>query len=77
MPTRTLSLIALTAIIGSMIVASNLDASDNERMHRQYCQEVAVWAAEAARGIDPHHRTGVPDYRGIAEEHCPGLRPAD
>ena len=77
MPTKTLSLIALVAIIGSMIVASNLDASDSERMHRQYCQEVAVWAAEAARGIDPHHRTGPPDYRGNAAEICPGLRPAD
>ena len=77
MPTQTLSLIALAAIIGSMIVASNLDASDTERMHRKYCQEVAVWAAEAARGIDPLDRTGHPDFRGNAAEICPGMRPAD
>ncbi|HBP78116.1 MAG TPA: hypothetical protein DD685_04310 [Halomonas sp.] len=77
MTSRALSLIALAAIIGSMIVATKLDASDNERMHRQYCQEVAVWAAEEARGIDPLDRTGMPDYKGIAAEICPGLRPAD
>ena len=77
MTARALSLIALAAIIGSMIVASKLDASDSERLHRKYCQEVAVWSAEAARGIDPHHRTGHPDYRGNAAEICPGLRPAD
>ncbi|BCA91924.1 hypothetical protein [Vreelandella aquamarina] len=76
MPTRTLSLIALAAIIGSMIVASKLDASDKERMHRKYCQEVAVWEAEKARGIDPLDRTGHPDYRGNAAEVCPGMRPA-
>ena len=77
MTSRALSLIALAAIIGSMIVATKLDASDNERMHRQYCQEVAVWAAEEALGIDPLDRTGMPDYKGIAAEICPGLRPAD
>ncbi len=76
MNARALSLTVLAAIIGSMIVASNLDASDNERMHRKYCQEVAVRAAEEARGIDPHHRTGHPDYRGNAAEICPGMRPA-
>ncbi|MFI8748817.1 hypothetical protein ACIGG6_02260 [Vreelandella lionensis] len=77
MPTRTLSLIALAAIIGGMIVASKLDASDKERMHRKYCQEVAVWEAEKARGIDPLDRTGHPDYRGNAAEVCPGMRPAE
>ncbi len=76
MNARTLSAAALLVIIGSMVLAANLDASDNERMHRQYCQEVAVWAAEAALGIDPHHRTGHPDYRGNAAEICPGMRPA-
>lgn len=76
MSTRTLSLAALVAIIGSMVLAANLDASDKERLHRTYCAEVAVWQAEEARGIDPLDRTGMPDYRGIAAEICPGMRPA-
>lgn len=76
MNARTLSVAALLVIVGSMVLAANLDASSSDRMHRHYCQEVAVWQAEEARGIDPLKRTGHPDYRGIAEEHCPGLRPA-
>jgi hypothetical protein len=76
MPTRTLSLIALVAIIGSMVLAANLDAADEKSLHQGYCTEVAVWQAEEARGIDPLRRTGHPDFRGIATESCPGLRPA-
>jgi len=76
MKKRTLSVIALAAIITSLVVATKLDADDNERMHRKYCQEVAVWEAEKARGIDPLDRTGHPDYRGNAAEVCPGMRPA-
>ncbi len=41
-----------------------------------YCTEAAIWAAEEARGVPLNQRTGQPDYRGIAEEHCPGMRPA-
>ncbi|RUR26809.1 hypothetical protein ELY33_17020 [Vreelandella andesensis] len=76
MTTRTLSLAALLVVTGSMVLAANLDAADERHLHRTYCADVAVWQAEAARGIDPLRRTGHPDYRGIAEEHCPGLRPA-
>ncbi len=59
-----------------MVLAANLGAADKESLHRTYCAEVAVWAAEEARGIDPLDRVGHPDYRGIAAESCPGLRPA-
>ncbi|MCC5904127.1 MAG: hypothetical protein JJT87_19620 [Halomonas sp.] len=41
-----------------------------------YCTDSAVWAAEEARGIPLEQRTGQPDYRGIAEASCPGMRPA-
>lgn len=73
---RTLSVVALVVIVASMVLAANLGAADKESLHQTYCHEVAVWAAEEARGIDPLERTGMPDYRGIAEDHCPGLRPA-
>lgn len=76
MNARTLSLTVLVAIIGSMVLAASLDAADEKSLHQGYCTEVAVWQAEEARGIDPLQRTGHPDYRGIAAEACPGLRPA-
>lgn len=41
-----------------------------------YCRDAAIWAAEEARGVPLEKRTGQPDYKGIAEEHCPGMRPA-
>ncbi|CAH1044524.1 hypothetical protein [Halomonas sp. TD01] len=41
-----------------------------------YCTDAAVWQAEEARGVPLSERTGQPDYRGIAEEQCPGMRPA-
>ncbi len=77
MPTRTLSVAALLVIIASMVLAASLDAADEQSLHQGYCTEVAVWQAEEARGIDPLDRVGHPDYRGIAAEICPGMRPAD
>ncbi|HAO02969.1 MAG TPA: hypothetical protein DCQ42_14940 [Halomonas sp.] len=77
MNARTLSLAALVVIIGSMVLAANLDAADEESLHSTYCTEVAVWQAEEARGVEPFDRVGHPDYRGIAAEICPGLRPSD
>lgn len=41
-----------------------------------YCTDAAVWAAEEARGVPLELRTGQPDYKGIAEESCPGMRGA-
>jgi len=73
---KTLSAIALMALGLSMVLAANLGAADKESLHQTYCAEVAVWAAEEARGVEPTRRTGHPDYRGIAAESCPGLRPA-
>ncbi|PHS59664.1 MAG: hypothetical protein COB03_02145 [Alteromonas sp.] len=74
---KTLSAIALMFLGLSMVLAANLGAADKESLHRTYCAEVAVWAAEEARGVEPLDRVGHPDYRGIAAEICPGLRPAD
>lgn len=73
---RTPWAIALIAIVGAMAALGRADHETQQAQHLRYCEDVALWQAEAARGIDPHHRTGHPDYQGIAEEHCPGLRPA-
>ncbi|WP_336273771.1 hypothetical protein [Vreelandella indica] len=76
MRVKTLSALALVILGLGMVLAANLGAADKESLHRTYCAEVAVWAAEEARGIGPNDRTGHPDYRGIAEDHCPGMRSA-
>ncbi|MDN6321829.1 MAG: hypothetical protein L0J73_04035 [Halomonas sp.] len=76
MNARTLSVAGLLVIVASMVLAANIDASSTERLHETYCTEVAVWSAEEARGVEPNLRTGHPDYRGIAAESCPGMRPA-
>lgn len=73
---KSLTALALTLMGAGMVLAANLGAADKESLHRTYCAEVAVWSAEEARGIAPTHRTGHPDYRGIAVEHCPGMRAA-
>ena len=71
---RTISVIALVGIITAMAAAASLDADGQD--HTAYCTDVAVWEAEAARNAPLNERTGQPDYKGIAEEVCPGLRMA-
>lgn len=44
----------------------------------RYCESVATWNAEAARGVAPERRYGHPDYDGIADTACaPVLSPID
>lgn len=76
MKKSVLSAAALALLAVAFLVSANLGAADKASLHRTYCNEVAVWTAEEARGIDPLNRTGHPDYRGIASEHCPGMRSA-
>lgn len=73
---RGASVIALLMAIGAMAALGRADHETEQRQLLTYCEDVAIWQAEAARGIDPHHRTGHPDYSGIAEDECPGMRPA-
>ncbi len=68
-------------VIGAMllVVWSIVDSHDHameSATHRQYCSEVSIWRAEAARGIPAVERTGHPDYNGIADQQCMGIRPA-
>ena len=68
------------AIVGGLIAGvmalHSWDAQAEQAATEAYCHDVATWLAEEARGIHPLHRTGQPDYRGIAADVCPGLRPA-
>jgi hypothetical protein len=76
---KTASLaIGILGFVG-LAVAGHFDEGNRSAVnatHEKYCGEVAVWQAEEARGIPAVVRTGHGDWRGIAEDHCPGLRPA-
>ncbi|MDN3525671.1 hypothetical protein QWY79_10390 [Halomonas sabkhae] len=65
---------ALPAAFLALFVLGAVQQTEREvaaEAHRQYCASVATWHAEARQGIAPEHRTGHPDYDGIAAEQCP------
>lgn len=70
-----ITLAAIFSFIG-LAAAGAMDAPETPDLHQNYCQDVALWEAEAARGIDPYQRSGHPDWREIAADVCPGMRPA-
>lgn len=59
-----------------MGMLSKAESEEENEWLAKYCKDAAIWAAEEARGVPLNQRTGQPDYRGIAEESCPGMRPA-
>ncbi|NWO11767.1 hypothetical protein HLV40_15355 [Chromohalobacter salexigens] len=64
---------ALPAAAGLLMLLAAVGPSEYEVQQRQearYCDNVAQWRAEAARGIAPDRRYGHPDYDGIASEIC-------
>lgn len=66
-------LFAAVLVMGQL---SKGEAQDQQEWLTSYCTDAAVWAAEEARGVPLNRRTGQPDYRNIAAEQCPGMRPA-
>ncbi|MGM8931423.1 hypothetical protein [Salinicola halophyticus] len=64
------------AVTAAVLVAASTDLlgpSDYEVQLMQqdrYCESVATWNAEAARGVIPSRRYGHPDYDGIAAKVC-------
>lgn len=66
-------MILAVTVLGQL---SQSEAEEQSDWLVSYCTDAAIWAAEEARGVPLEKRTGQPDYKGIAEEHCPGMRPA-
>ncbi|MCL7938792.1 hypothetical protein M8009_00550 [Halomonas sp. ATCH28] len=75
---RALQVLAVAAVLVALAQLSGwLEATDRqvERASLEaYCTGVAVWSAEAARGVPLNRRTGHPDYHDRAAEDCPGMR---
>jgi hypothetical protein len=71
---------ALTLAAGAVVLAVvSVGSTDAEVRHEtlmNYCEGVATWEVEKSRGVEPRSRLGQPDYKNIAAESCPGLRPA-
>lgn len=71
--------LCLGFLISAVLVMSYLskgEAQDEAEWLTRYCTDAAIWAAEEARAVPLEERTGQPDYKGIAEEQCPGMKPA-
>lgn len=68
------------AAVGAALLALSAVGKTDEAVRSEtlnsYCHGVAIWQAEAARNVPASRRSGQPDYKNIAAESCPGLRPA-
>ncbi|NYT74222.1 hypothetical protein HZU72_17565 [Halomonas sp. QX-2] len=73
---QTLAMALPIVLIAAMAWAGNADHAEAEREHLRYCERVVQFEAQAARGIPIEQRQGHRDHKGIAAEHCPGMRPA-
>ncbi|MFW6344723.1 MAG: hypothetical protein ACOC0M_00105 [Halomonas sp.] len=73
---RAMWVVIVAALIGAVMLLNVHDQRHEQAALEAYCESVATWQAEAARGIRPEHRTGHPDYDEIAADECSGLRPA-
>ena len=60
--------IALIALLALIMVCFE-DVDELQAQQDQYCEMVALWNADAKRGIPPEQRVGWPPYQG--EEYCP------
>lgn len=61
----SLGKIALTAALIILVgIVGHFDELDAEAQHSQYCDMVATWHAEAAKGVPANDRTGWPPYDG-------------
>ena len=76
--TNTVWAVALLAVIATMSLLAEGEADDKQRGVLAYCEGVAVFAAEEARGVPLANRVGHCDWDdsiNVAEQ-CPGMRPA-
>ncbi|WP_311949307.1 hypothetical protein [Halomonas piscis] len=74
--TNTRGALALAGIIAAMVALGAISKSDAEVRQQalnRYCEGVAIWRAEALRGIEPTRRAGRPEGRHSADERCDDL----
>ena len=79
MSTQATKFLWAAALLIALLVMGQLskgEAQEQDDWLTAYCTDAAVWAAEEARGVPINQRIGQPDYKGIAEDNCPGMRPA-
>ncbi|MDN3561679.1 hypothetical protein [Vreelandella neptunia] len=76
--TNTKLAIALLAVVAAMGMLAEGEAEDQERDVLAYCEGVAVFEAEKARGVPLEQRVGHRDWDDSINvpEQCPGMRPA-
>ena len=76
--TNTKWAVALLALVAAMGMLAEGEAEDAERDVLVYCEGVAVFEAEKARGVPLENRTGHYDWDDSIDvaEQCPGMRPA-
>lgn len=60
-----------------LAVAGYMEKPSVEATHAKYCTGVETWVAQGAAGKRKVDRAGHPDWRGIANEYCPNIDPAD
>lgn len=73
---QTLSMTAPVLLIAVIAWAGTADHEEEERKHLRYCERVVTFEVQAARGVPVEQRQGHRDYKGVAAERCPGMRPA-
>lgn len=62
--TKSIELIALLLAFAVLATVNTIDAKDAESANRKYCEMVAIWDRDAARGIAPEQRAGWPLFDG-------------
>lgn len=76
--TNTKWALCLAGVIAAMGMLAEGEAEDAQRDVLAYCEGVAVFAAEQARGVPLERRVGHRDWDDTINvaEQCPGMRPA-
>ena len=61
-------------IIVAFGIVGHFDAQEEQAQHEHYCEMVAIWKADAARGVPANDRAGWPPFDG---EHCVIMLPSE
>ena len=62
----TLSLLLVLMLLG---IVGAMDAEEGQRQEDEYCSMVALWNADAKRGVRKEDRAGWPPFKG-SEVRC-------